>query len=131
MTVRRRAVYDTRFFATLYYSKDPDEKERLRRELSGRHGKYVSAVSIYEVCKLSVQTDGREAAELRVSLLEKDFRVVNVDGGIARRAAEIWCKYRVPMADAIIVATAEVLKAECVTNDPHLASIREARSRWI
>ncbi|MCX8183000.1 MAG: hypothetical protein N3F08_01065 [Crenarchaeota archaeon] len=27
MTVRRKAVYDTRFFATLYDSKNPDEKE--------------------------------------------------------------------------------------------------------
>ncbi|MEM4230121.1 MAG: PIN domain-containing protein [Thermoproteota archaeon] len=131
MTVRRKAVYDTRFFATLYYSKNPDEKERLRRELAGRHGKYVSAVTIYEVYKLSVQTDGREAAELRVSLLEKDFKVVSVDSRIVRKAAAIWCKHRVPMADAIILATTEALKAECVTNDPHLMSISEARSRWI
>jgi predicted nucleic acid-binding protein len=131
MTARRKAVYDTRFFATLYYSKDQDEKERLRSELAGGHVKYVSAVSIYEVYKLSVQTDGREAANLRVSLIEKDFKVVDVDSRIARRAGVIWYKYRVPMADAIIVATAELLKAECVTNDPHLTSIREIRSRWI
>ncbi|MEM2920755.1 MAG: PIN domain-containing protein [Candidatus Bathyarchaeia archaeon] len=131
MTNRRKAVYDTSFFATLYYSKNPDEKERIKRELAGRRGKYVSAVNIYEVYKLSVQTDGREAADLRVSLLEKDFKVVDVDSRIARDAAAIWFKYRVPMADAIIAATAELLKAECVTNDQHLTSIREVRSRWI
>ena len=66
-----------------------------------------------------------------MNLLEKDFKVVDVDSRIAKKAAAIWYKYRVPMADAIIVATAEVLKAECVTNDPHLTSIREVRSRWI
>lgn len=131
MTARRKAVYDTSFFATLYYSKNPDEKERLRRELAGRHAKHISAVSIYEVYKLSVQTDGREVADLRVNLLEKDFKVVDVDSRIAKKAAAIWYKYRVPMADAIIVATAEVLKAECVTNDSHLTSIREVKSRWI
>ncbi|MEM2940192.1 MAG: PIN domain-containing protein [Thermoproteota archaeon] len=131
MTARRKAVYDTRFFATLYYSKNQDEKERLRRELAGRQLKYVSAVSVYEVYKLSVQTDGKEAADLRTSLLEKDFKVVDVDSRIAREAALTWYKYHVPMADAIIVATAKLLKAECVTNDPHLTSIREIRSRWI
>lgn len=69
----------------------------MRMELAGRHGKYISAVSIYEVYKLSVQTDGREVADLRVSLLEKDFKVADVDSRIARRAAAIWYKYRVPM----------------------------------
>ncbi|MGC8832253.1 MAG: PIN domain-containing protein [Thermoproteota archaeon] len=80
---------------------------------------------------LARATDGKEAADLRTSLLEKDFKVVGVDSRIAREAALTWCKHHVPMADAIIVATAKLLRAERVTNDPHLTSIREIRSRWI
>jgi len=41
---------------------------------------------IYEVYKLSIQTDGREIADLTVSLLEKDL-VVDVNNKIAREAA--------------------------------------------
>jgi len=60
MTARRKAVYDTSFFATLYYSKNPDEKERLRRELAGRHAKHISAVSIYEAISFQFRpTAGR------------------------------------------------------------------------
>jgi len=130
MTSRRR-VYDTRFFAALYYSKDEDEIRRIKLELAGSHAKSISAITIYEIYKLTLQTDGKDVADLRVRLLEKDFKVVNVDPKIAKAAAMIWHKYRLPMADAIIVATSILFKAECVTNDPHFTSIGEITTRWI
>ena len=49
---------------------------------------------------------GRETAELRVSLIEKDFEVVPVDAELAKLSAELRHKYRVPMADGIIAASA-------------------------
>ncbi|MCP8309828.1 MAG: hypothetical protein H3Z54_14280 [archaeon] len=110
MTVRKKSVYDTRFFAALYYSKTRDEIESIKQELAARHAKFISAITIYEVFKLTLQTDGREVADLRIALLRKDF---------------------VPMADAIIAATAKSLKADCVTNDPHLTSMKEIKTRWI
>lgn len=130
MTNRRR-IYDTRFFATLYYSKDEDEIRRIKLELTGSHTKSISAITIYEIYKLTLQTDGKDVSDLRVRLLEKDFKVINVDPRISREAALIWHKYRLPMADAIIVATGIIFKAECVTNDPHFTSISEATTRWI
>ncbi len=130
MTNRRR-IYDTRFFATLYYSKDEDEIRRIKLELMGSHTKSISAITIYEIYKLTLQTDGKDVSDLRVRLLEKDFKVINVDPRISREAALIWHKYRLPMADAIIVATGIIFKAECVTNDPHFTSISEITTRWI
>jgi predicted nucleic acid-binding protein len=35
----------------------------------------------------------------------------------------LWMKYRVPMADAIIAATAMQLKAGCVSNDAHFGKM--------
>jgi predicted nucleic acid-binding protein len=131
MTTRGKAVYDTTFLAALYYSKDQEERSRIGRELAGRHSKYISAVTIYEVYKLSIQADGKEVADLRVSLLEKDFRIVSVGSKISREAALIWHKHRVPMADAMIAATAKTLNAECVTNDEHLTSMKELKARWV
>lgn len=131
MTNRRRRVYDTRFFATLYYSKNEDEIRRIKLELVGSHAKSISAITIYEIYKLTLQTDGKDVADLRIRLLEKDFKVINVDPRIAKEAAMIWHKYRLPMADAIIAATGMLFKAECVTNDPHFTSISEITTRWI
>jgi len=70
-------------------------------------------------------------ADLRVNLLEKGFKVVDVDPRIAKEAAMIWHRYHLPMADAVIVATGMVIKADCVTNDPHFTSIGEIAVRWI
>jgi len=131
MTNSRRRVYDTRFFAALFYSKEEDEIRRIKLELMGSHIKSVSAITIYEIYKLTLQTDGKDVADLRVRLLEKDFKVVNVDPRICKEAAVIWHKYRLPMADAIIAATSILSKAECVTNDPHFTSINETTTRWI
>jgi len=131
MTNSRRRVYDTRFFAALYYSKNENEIRRIKLELMGSHTKSISAVTIYEIYKLTLQTDGKDVADLRVRLLEKDFKVVNVDAKISKEAAMIWHKYRLPMADAIITATSIIFKAECVTNDPHFTPINETTTRWI
>jgi predicted nucleic acid-binding protein len=54
-----RAVYDTRFFIELYYSKD----EALLRKIVGekaRKEKYVSAVAIHEVYKLTLAAKGEK-----------------------------------------------------------------------
>jgi len=69
---------------------------------------------------LTLEKEGREQAELRAELLEKDFKVVNVDAQIAKISAKLRHKYRIPMADSIIAATAQSLKLACITDDKHL-----------
>lgn len=64
-------------------------------------------------------------------LLEKDFRVVDVDAKIARVSAELRSKYKVSMADSIIAATALVLKAICLSDDPHIKGLKEIKTKWI
>jgi len=93
--------------------------------------KYVSSVTIHEVYRLTLEKGGRAVAELRVSLLEKDFKVIPVDAELAKLSAELRHKYRIPMADSIIAATAKRLSAACVTDDPHLTQIKEIKTRWI
>ena len=97
-------MYDTRFNVAIYDPREDDEAARLRRELS---------------------------TNLRTELLKRDFTMANLDWKIAKEAALLWKKYRVPMADAVIAATALQLKASCVTNDPHFAKIKELHTRWV
>jgi len=80
---------------------------------------------------LTLAKEGREVAELRVSLIGKDFEVVPVDAELAKLSAELRHRYRVPMADSIIAATARLLDLTCVTDDPHIRQMREIRTRWI
>ena len=131
MSGRKRVVYDTRLISAVYYPSDDDEASRIRNELTSNLSRYVSSVTVYELYKLSLESEGRDTADLRIELLRRDFSITNLDWKIAKQAALLWKKYRVPMADAVIAATAIQLRATCVTNDPHFAKIREIRSRWV
>ncbi|MEM2089395.1 MAG: PIN domain-containing protein [Thermoproteota archaeon] len=93
--------------------------------------KVVSSIVIHEVYRLTMEKDGKEQAELRTRLLEKEFKVVDVDVQIAKISAKLRHKYRIPMADSIIAATAKNLNLVCVTDDEHFSQIQEVKTRWI
>jgi len=125
-----RAVYDTRFFAAAYYSKDEKLAQRIREEKT-RSEKFISTVVIHEVYRLSLQREGRETAMLRIALLKQDFKVIPVTAEIAEISAELRQKHQLSMGDSMIAATASSLKALCVTDDPHFKRIKEIKTTWI
>ncbi len=91
-----KAVYDTRFFAELYYSKDKNLLEKIRKE-KVRREKYVSTVVIHEVYRLALSREGRDTAKLKVAFLKQGFVVVPVDDQIAQVSAELRQKYNLSM----------------------------------
>lgn len=126
-----KANYDTRFFIEHYYSKDEEIIRKTKEELRKTKRRYISAIVIHEVYQITLKQEGRETAILRTSLLEKDFRIVNIDAEIAKSSAELRHKYRIPMADSIIAATSLFLNAVCFSDDPHLKAIKEIKTKWI
>ncbi len=125
-----RAVYDSRFFSTLYYSEDKKLQESVRKEKSRRE-KFVSTVVIHEIYRLVLTREGREAAKLQVAFIKHGFEVVPVDDQIAQVSAELRQKYNLSMGDSMIAATACVLNAVCVSDDPHFKQIREIQTTWV
>lgn len=126
-----KKVYDTRFFVEYYYSKDIGTLQKLKDEMRKSKGRYISAIVIHEVYRLTLKKEGRETAILRANLLEKDFKVMKVDSIIAKSSAELRHKYGIPMADSIIAATSLFIDATCITDDPHIRSIKEIHTKWI
>jgi len=125
-----RAVYDTRFFATAYYSKDKKLAQRIKEE-KRRPEKFISTVVIHEVYRFTLQREGRETAVLRTALMKQDFKVVPVTSEIAEISAELRQKYDLSMGDSMIAATASSLKATCVSDDPHFKRVKEVKTTWI
>jgi predicted nucleic acid-binding protein len=125
-----KAVYDTRFFAELYYSKDEATLQRIREE-KRRQEKFISTVVIHEVYRLTLAREGRETAALRAKLLKQDFKVISVNDEVAEISAELRHRYQLSMADSMIAATASSLKAMCVSDDPHFKRIKEIKTTWI
>ena len=126
-----KAVYDTRFFVENYYSPDPIIIKKLKDFLGKTKERYISAIVIHEIYQLTLRKEGRETAILRATLLEHDFRVVNVDAEIAKLSAEIRLNHKMSMADSIIVATAISLKAICISDDLHFKAVSEIKTQWI
>jgi predicted nucleic acid-binding protein len=124
------ATYDSRFFVEFFYSKNEIVHRKLEEEKK-RKEKYVSAIVIHEVYKLSLAREGRETARLRASLMKKDFKVVPVDDQIAQISAELRQKYGLSMGDSMIAATASILKAVCISDDTHFKQIKEIETKWI
>ena len=126
-----KTVYDTRFFIEHYYSQDEAILQKTKEELRQTKERYISTIVIHEIYQLTLQKEGRETAKIRTNLLEKDFKTINVDPKIAKTSAEIRHKYKTSMADSIIAATTLTLKATCLTDDPHLKTIKEIKTKWI
>ena len=126
-----KTVYDTRFFIEHYYSADKEVLRKTKEEIRKTKERYISAIVVHEVYQLTLRQEGRETAILRTSLLEKDFRVVDVDSEIAKSSAELRFKYKTSMADSIIAATSISLDATCFSDDPHIKAIKEIKTKWI
>jgi len=126
-----RTTYDTRFFVEHYYSGDTRVTQSTTSEIRRERDKAVSSIVVHEVYRLTIQKEGRQVAQLRVGLLEKDFEVIPVNHELAVISAEIRQENEIPMADSMIAATASKLRAVCVTDDPHIQKVRGVKTRWI
>jgi len=126
-------LYDTRFFLAKYTAKDQTVRRKLQAELDADKARYASAITIHEVYRISLETEGRDVARMRKTAIQKDFQIINVDADIASEAAEIKVAQAkdFPLADAIIAATAMLRKLACFTDDHHLKTLNGLKTRWL
>jgi len=124
------SVYDTRFFFEYFFSEDRATLKALKDDLKTTGGRMVSAVTVYELFKINTEKLGKETAALRCAEVRDDFRVVNLDYDLAIKSAELSHRYRTPLADSVIAATALWAGCPVVTNDPHFKSIARLKTRW-
>ena len=123
-------VYDTRFFAELFFTRDPNMHKLVENEKRKRE-KYTSAVVMHELYRLTLSREGRETAKLRMALVKQSFKIIPVDEQIAQMSAELRQKYQLSMGDSMIAATAAMLNAVCVSDDPHFKQIKEIHTTWV
>ena len=86
----------------------------------------VPSISIYEVSKILFQDDVELIAMERVSEM-LEGRVVPLDEDLALAAARLSLELRLPMADSIILATAQAYDATLWTQDVDFEGIADVR----
>ena len=77
---------------------------------------------IYEVYKKIKRDRTEEEALLAVSLMKKTA-VTSLEESIALLAADLSLKYHLPMADAMVYATAVENDAQLITSDAHFKDL--------
>jgi predicted nucleic acid-binding protein len=117
-------LFETRYFWALFTSNDGDVTRKLKELFDKSKKRYTSSITIYEVSKLTLASEGKTVAKLRTRTIENQFKVIEVDFEIAEQGADISHRMRIPMADALIAATAKKLNLVCVTDDPHFSEVK-------
>jgi len=126
-----KAVYDTRFFVEHFYNADAGMRRKIADEIRKTKNRYISSIVIHEIYALSLKKEGRETAKVRQDFIEKAFKVVDVDSLLASSSAELRHKYGISLADSLIASTSKLIGAPCVTDDPHLESVKDIKTRWL
>ncbi len=120
-------MFDTKALLAFFNNEDgADEVERLLSEVdSGNADGYISAVTLTEVFYLYSREKGRKFAEKRVEQLRlSNLKIVPISEDVAVKAGEYKIK-GIPIADAIIGASAWFVNAKVVTDDEHFEEIGE------
>jgi len=86
----------------------------------------VSAINFYEVFR-KVLSERGEAVALRVAAQMERARIIPVDEQISISGARIAVDHRLPMADALILATARCVDAVVWTQDADFQGLEGVR----
>jgi predicted nucleic acid-binding protein len=126
-----KRLYDTRFFAESFYTSDQQLARKLGEEFKSQNEKFVSSLTVHEIYRLVLRTDGRVVAAMRSSTIKRDFQVVDVDYEIAVKSAELRSRHQMPMADSVIAASAQVMGCIVFSDDAHFKQVRDLRTAWV
>ena len=86
----------------------------------------VPSISIYEVAKILMRDEGDDLALLKVAQMS-DGLVVPLDEELSINAAILSLELRLPMADSIILATAQAYDATLWTQDVDFDGVEGVR----
>jgi predicted nucleic acid-binding protein len=86
----------------------------------------VSPINIYEVFKKILQQKDDHAALQAVALMQQG-RIADLNAALALFSAKLSRQLNLPMADSMILATAQFFQATLWTQDSHFAGLPEVK----
>jgi len=95
---------------------------RFQQLIEEAEGVLVPTIVVYEVFKFLQREESLDTAERAAALL-KTYHIVPLDDRLAMEAADFSLRHGLPMADAIVYATAVAHNATVVTGDEHFAEL--------
>ena len=95
----------------------------------------ISAVTLSELFYILADFRGIYFSKICIENIKAQLEVIPLDAELAEKAGELKFLYAgkgkkgLPMADAIIAATALINNAQLITSDPHFEKIKGVRIR--
>lgn len=86
----------------------------------------MPTISLYEVFKRVLQQAGEDKAVAAIAFMMQG-QVVELDAMLAINAAKISAEFKIPMADSMMLATAQHHEALLWTQDIHFATAPDVR----
>jgi len=86
----------------------------------------IPTICLLEVFKRILQQRGEDAALQAAAVMHQGL-IVSLDAGLALRAAKIGNEFKLPLADSVILATAQTYHAVIWTQDAHFKGIEGVR----
>ncbi len=106
----------------LSYFADESNAKRFESALQDASLLLVPVVILYEVYKVMLRESGQDAA-LQASAAMQRGTVADITPQLAVDAARLSLEHRLPMADSLILATAQAASATIWTQDEHFKEI--------
>ena len=104
-----------------FFADEPSSKH-FQLPLQDTESLIVPSITIYEVSKVVLRESGEDKALQAVAAMQTGS-VVTLTTRLAISASRISLQYRLPMADSIILATAQDCNATIWTQDIHFENI--------
>jgi predicted nucleic acid-binding protein len=110
----------------LEYLVDGPQAAEFLEPLSDTENLIVPTICLYEVFKVVLRERGEEKAVQAIAIMLRG-NVVDLNDTIAAQAAKISLERKIPMADSIVIATANAFDAVIWTQDQDFAELPRIR----
>jgi len=105
-----------------YFAGTPLDESIVVNAIGNSDEMYVPSICLYEVRKKFLNDNDPDTAVAVIDIMKNSI-VINLDSEIALLASDMSKQHRLPMADSIIFATAELYNAEIYTQDKHFENL--------
>ncbi len=128
-------ILDTHVLVDFFSDNSEDAEKLIHESESGGLELAVSAITLSEVFYIIAGKAGHETAKISIDTMKAQLNIIPVNAEIAEKAGELKFRYAgkgkkgMPMADAIIAATAWVHESQLITSDPHFDKVKEIKVR--
>lgn len=112
-------------WAWIEYWKGSKHASGAARYIESDEEAYVSTVNLIEIYSWFARSYGENVAKGRIETVEKRTYIVPLEKDISIEAARLKLKYKLGIADSVVLATARHINGKVITGDPDFNNIED------